>query len=109
MQRSPEQIQQDLRERIEHQEILKDLRAVLSHAYGKNFIRYLFKEFSVGDFPLTQGIDNGFLMESLGYFKAGNAIFKIVSEASPELAGQILAQIEKEKHVQKYDDQIQQG
>ena len=37
-------------------------------------------------------------MDKIGSMRAGNALFKIVSEANFEIAGQLLAQIEKEKY-----------
>lgn len=96
---SDEQLQQQRREQLEHQETLKDIRAVLATPQGKNFIKYLFKHFSVAEVP-PLGMEGNLLMDHLGFLRAGNSIFKIVSEANHELAGLLLAQIEKEKYVQ---------
>lgn len=108
IQTAQQQQQAELRERAEHQDVLKNLRIILSTPQGKDFVKYLFKSFSVGEFPPV-GVPEEFLREEIGFLRSGNAIFKIISEANAEVAGSLLAQIEKEKHVQAYNDQVQQG
>lgn len=89
----------ELKDRLEHREVLQNIQAVLATKAGKDFIKYLFRNFEVGELPVV-GIEGSFLMDRLGFLRAGNSVFKIVSEANPEQAGLILAQIEKEKHAQ---------
>jgi len=87
------------KEQQEHRDMLLDIQAVLATKSGKNFIKYLFVNFEVGELPVI-GLTNEFLLDRLGFLRAGNSIFKIVAEASPEIAGQILGQIEKVKNEQ---------
>lgn len=90
---------EDIKERLAHRDVLLDIQAILSTKSGKNFIKYLFSSFQVGELPVV-GISGDYLMDRLGFLRAGNSIFKIVAEANPEIAGQLLGQIEKEKHEQ---------
>lgn len=84
-------------EALEHRDALLDLRAVLSSGFGRNFIKYLFKNFEVGHLPPI-GFEGSLLMDKLGSLRAGRALFEIVSEADAETAGFLLAQIEKERY-----------
>lgn len=88
---------EEFKERVEHQTALLDIKEVLATKAGKAFIEYLFKSFEVGEIPVI-GLTGDLLMDRLGFLRAGNSIFKIVAEANPEIAGMILAKIEKEKH-----------
>ena len=92
---------EELKERLKHRDALLDIQAVLVTKSGKAFIKYLFESFDVGELPPI-GFSGDLLMDRLGFLRAGNAIFKIVAEANPEMAGIILGQIEREKY-----DQIQ--
>ena len=87
------------KEQKEHRDMLLDIQAVLATKPGRNFISYLFINFEVGELPVM-GLTGEFLLDRLGFLRAGNSIFKIVAEASPEIAGQILGQIEKAKNEQ---------
>lgn len=91
----------EIKEQAEHQLVLRDIQAVIALKEGKNFIKYLFNSLGVCDMP-ELGLPESFLRDHLGFLRAGNSIFKIVSEASPEIAGLLLAQLEKEKNVKKY-------
>jgi len=97
-----EQLNQEAKERHEHHAVLLAIQGVIATKSGKDFIKYLFKSFEVGEAP-PLGISGEFLHDKLGFLRAGNSIFKIVAEASPEFAGVTLAQIEKEKHVEKLE------
>lgn len=89
--------QEEFKERAEHRDTLVNIQAVLSTKPGKDFVKYLFKNFDVGEVPEI-GLVGDLLMDKIGSMRAGNALFKIVSEANFEIAGQLLAQIEKEKY-----------
>lgn len=91
--------QQEIADAIEHRDMLLALRAILSKKEGKDFIKYLFKSFDVGQ-PPPEGLEGSLLHDRLGFLRAGNSIFKIAAEADNEIAGLLLAQIEKER----YDD-----
>lgn len=96
--------QQDLKERLEHRDVLLAIQALLVTKPGKDFIKYLFKNFDVA-VPPEFGLSGELLHDRIGFLRAGNSIFKIVAESSPEMAGSILAQIEKEKYDQIQYDQ----
>ena len=95
-------MQHELKEQAEHQAVLLNIQAVVATKPGKDFIKYLLQSFEVGEMPPI-GLSGEFLHERLGFYRAGNSIFKIIAEASPEFAGAILAQIEKEKNAQNID------
>lgn len=91
--------QEEFKMRADHQRVLLDIKFVLSTMEGRNFISYLFKSFDVGELPPI-GLNGDMLMDRLGFLRAGNSIFKIVSEAAPDTAGALLAEIEKERHAE---------
>lgn len=96
------------KEALAHRDVLLDIRAVLTTSPGMRFIKYLFREFEVGQLP-PLGIEGSLLMDKLGSLRAGSALFVLVAEANAELAAKLLAEIEKEKYVQIYKDIDGQG
>lgn len=105
----PELSQEEISERIEHRDALLDVRAVLATNSGRNFFKYLFKNFEVGHLP-ELGLEGQLLFEKMGFLRAGNSIFKLLSEANAEMAATILAQIEKERYAKLYSEsEIGQG
>lgn len=92
---------EEQREAIEHRDMLMALRAVLTTGHGRHFIKYLFKEFEVGELPQL-GEEGIFLHDKLGFLRAGNAIFKVVAEANADVAGSLLAEIEKDRYAKLY-------
>lgn len=86
----------DLEELAEHQQILIDIAGVINTPQGLRVFTYLFKHFEYGELP-DIGLPNEFLYDKLGSLRPGRALFRVVSEADPKLAGLILANIEKEK------------
>lgn len=95
--------EEERKEAIEHRDMLLDLRAVLATVSGKKVFKYLYKHLGVSELP-EFGMTGDLLMDRLGYLRAGNAVFKLVSEADAELSGEILAKVEKEKYAQIYAD-----
>lgn len=91
----PDLLQEERQERLEHHTALQDIKAVLSIASGKNFIKYLFKTMEVTELPPV-GLPHDLLLDKLGSLRMGQAIYKLVAEASPDVAGAILAEIERE-------------
>lgn len=108
MQKSREFINEEKKERAEYAEALQNLRAVLATNTGRNFIKYLFTVFDVGELPEI-GIPDDFLRDRLGFLRAGNSVYKLVAAANPEIAGMILGTIEKEKYVQANYDETGNG
>lgn len=92
---------EEFKELKRRQEILLDIQSVLATKPGRNLMRFLFEEFGVGQLPEI-GISDEYLRDRLGFLRAGQLIFNVVAEAHPETAGNILAQIEREKHVQAH-------
>lgn len=89
--------QEDIKLAIEHRDVLLDIRAILATTSGRNFFKYLFKNFEVNDLP-ELGLEGVFLHDRMGFLRAGNSIFKLVCEADPTLAATILAQKEKDRY-----------
>lgn len=77
--------------------MLLDLSHVLSTPQGQNFIKYLMKHFTVGELPAIN-IPDKLRDEYIGFLRAGQSLFEIVSQADTIKAGLILAQIQKEKY-----------
>ena len=94
-------LNEEMKERAEHQSVLLDIQSMLGTQQGRSFFKYLFKNLDVGNLPPV-GITGELLMDRLGFLRAGNSIFKIVAEANPQMAGEILAKIEKERNEQVY-------
>lgn len=94
---TPEEIQ----ERIEHRDALLAIREISATKRGKDLLRYLIKNFDVGQFP-DLGLDGALLHDRLGFLRAGNSIFKLISEANAVVAGELLAQVEKERSEKLY-------
>jgi len=100
--------EQEIKERLEHRDVLLDIQALLATKSGKNFVKYLFKNFEVLEAP-PLGLTGEFLADKLGFLRAGNSIYKIIAEASPEIVGVLIAQIEKEKNAEIQYDEIRQN
>lgn len=91
--------QQAIKERAEHHAVLQSLQAILATREGKHFMKYLLKAFDVTE-PPPIGMQGELLHAHLGLNRAGNSVFKLVCQANPDIAGQIIAQVEKEKYEQ---------
>lgn len=95
--------QEEIKDRIEHRDMLLDIQAILVTKSGKNFFKYLFKYLDVSELP-PLGLTGDMLMDKLGSLRAGNSVFKLVAEASPDIAGQLIAQNERDKNAQIYEE-----
>lgn len=84
-------------DKIEHELMLGDLRAVIATNHGRRFIKYLFKHFSVGEVPPI-GLDSDLTRDMMGFLRAGTSIFDCVAQADSIQAGLILAEVQKEKY-----------
>lgn len=81
--------------------MLLNLRQVLDTDSGKHVFKYFLKHYEVGQFP-EEGLDGIMLAEVLGKLRAGNAMFKLLSEANHGVAGSLLAILEKERYEELY-------
>lgn len=96
--KAPTLTQEEVSEAIEHRDVLLDIRAVIRTASGRRFFKYLVKNYSPID-PPPEGVEGFFLHEKLGMLRAFNELFKLVSEADPEIAAQLLTEDIKDRYV----------
>lgn len=96
-QQTSEQLQ-ILKEQAEYNHALTCIQSVIRTQVGRDFITYLLKSLDVNEYP-TVGMTGDLLMDRMGFLRAGNSIFKLIAKATPDIAGQIIAQIEKERNV----------
>ena len=83
-------------ELLEHETMVQNLSLVLNTDFGRGFIKYLLKHFGFGDLPAINSPEN-LRDEYIGFLRAGQSLFEIVSQADAIKAGLILAEIYKEK------------
>lgn len=95
--------EEEIKEALEHREVLNNLKELLNTSMGRSFVKYLYKALDVGEMP-ELGLKGDFLMERLGFLRCGNSIFKLVSEADPKISAELLAELEKERQDAKYRD-----
>jgi len=88
---------EEISEAKEHRDMILDLRGVLNTQSGRNVFKYLFKHLEVAELP-ELGWTGELLSDKLGSLRAGQSIFKLVCEADAEMAGSLLAKVEKEKY-----------
>lgn len=98
---TPEQ-EKEIREeeykiRVEHRDILLSIASLLETDSGKAFVKYLYKHFEVAQMPPI-GLEGVELSDLLGVMRAGNSIFKLVSEADFKISADILSEIERERY-----------
>jgi hypothetical protein len=84
-------------DKLEHEQVLSDIRLILGTQHGKRFFKYLFKHFGVSELP-PAGLDENLLKDMMGFFRAGGSIFDLAAQADSINAGLILAEIQKEKY-----------
>ena len=92
---------EELKEALEHRDMIMAIRAILATSAGKVFFKYCFKHFEVGQLPQL-GIEGSLLFDKLGFLRAGNSIFQLASEADPHMTATLFAETEKERHEQLY-------
>lgn len=92
---------QEMKDRKYHHDVKIAIQEILATKSGRFFVKYLLESFDVGNLP-EYGLTGEHLMDRLGFLRAGNSVFKIAAEASPEITGQLIAQIEKERYEQIY-------
>lgn len=95
--------QDEVSEAIEHRDVLLDVRAILGTGSGRNFFKYFFKYYSITDLPYL-GLEGPIMFEKMGHLRLANSVFQLVAEANPEIAAQILADVEKKKHARLYNE-----
>lgn len=99
---TPEQeLEEERLAAVEHRDVITALADLLENKSGQILIKYLFKNFQVGELP-PFGLEGLELHDQLGFLRAGNAVYKIACEANFNKAGEILAKIEKEKYEKLY-------
>lgn len=93
--------EEELKEAIEHRDVILAIRAVLATSSGKFLFKYLFKHLEVAQLPEI-GMEGTLLADKLGFLRAGRSIFELAAEADAERAGQLLAENEKERYAKLY-------
>ncbi len=90
-------LEKQRKEDIEHRDVLLAIGSLLKTPEGLNLFKYLFKNFEVANLPdkSLEGIE---LHEALGFLRAGNSIYKLACESASEIAGSIIAKIERERY-----------
>lgn len=96
------------KEATEHRDVILAIQWVLGTPEGKTFFKYLFKNLEVGVLPPV-GSEGNYLMDKIGFLRAGNSVFKIACEAAPEVAAEILAKLEKERYAELIAEQDLDG
>lgn len=95
-------IVEELRKEEQNQrELERSVQVLLSNPHGKKFIAYLFDSFMVGE-SAPIGLDDRQLVDFTAFLRAGNSIYKLCLSAAPELTGQLISEMfkEKQKNVQ---------
>lgn len=88
---------EQIKELLEHREVLRNIKVVLTTAEGRSFLKYLLKNFDFGEQPVL-GLEGVQLADRIGFLRAGNSVFKLACEADYEITGKIVGEIEKEKY-----------
>ena len=76
---------------------LRNLLVLIRQPEGREFFKYLFEEFAIGDLPPV-GVPESVLYHDIGFLKAGQTIFELVAQADAHLASLILAELKKEQY-----------
>lgn len=77
--------------------MIASLKLLLNKPEGKVFIKFLLKHLGVSSVPPV-GLDADLLRDWIGFSRAGESIFSLVSIAEPTITGILLAEIQKEKY-----------
>ena len=88
---------QERQEALEHRDVLLAIGSIIKTPAGEKLFKYLFKNFEVAELP-DRSVEGNVLHEYLGFLRAGNSIFKLVSEADSVISASILAKIERERY-----------
>lgn len=92
----------EIAERIEHRDTLLAIAAILKTKEGLQLFKYLFKNLEVTTLPYG-ALEGHALHESLGFLRAGNSIYKLACEADYLASATLIAQLEKERHENDYE------
>jgi hypothetical protein len=82
----------------EHEYLLRHLKVALNNESCREVFKYFVKHFGVGELPPVMTGNNELRMDIIGFNRAGQAIWELISQADPVQAGLILAQVTKEKY-----------
>jgi hypothetical protein len=94
--------QEEVRLAQEHRDVLLAIKTELTTVSGRIFFKYLFKSLGVGELP-ELGLEGNLLMDKLGFLRAGNAVFNLVAQADPSWAARLLAEIQKERNDELFE------
>lgn len=86
------------RERLEEIEATKAVGMISRSSEGQKFLKHLFRTLAVGEVPM-RGMSGEELHDFVGFLRAGRAVFNLVAKANPQVAGDLMATIERERNV----------
>lgn len=89
--------ERERQEALEHRDVLLAIAEILQRPSGETLFAYLFENFEVMSLP-PQGLEGNELHDYLGFLRAGNAIFKLASEADYNKASSLLAKLERKRY-----------
>jgi hypothetical protein len=92
---------EEMREALEHRDVVNALQAIMKSEVGRKLVKYMFKSFDVGIVP-EFGLEGNMLHDRIGFLRAGQSFFQIACEAEPMVAGEMLAALEKERYHERY-------
>lgn len=97
-----------LKEKLQHdaekqRELLVHIDALMQTVSGKIFVKHLLDNFGVLELPyeFCKGEE---LIERLAYHRAGLAVFKLISQSNPAMAGAIIGELQKERNDENNHD-----
>lgn len=93
----------DRYEALRHREVVDAIQKLLAISEGRILIKYLLDSFGVNELP-ELGLEGNFLHDRLGFLRAGQSLFKIISEADHIEAGRLVAEIERERRNEDRED-----
>jgi hypothetical protein len=89
-------------EALEHRDVLLAIGALIKTNEGQTLFQYLFKNFEVGNVP-DRDLKGEELHEQLGFWRAGNSIYKLACEADSETTASIIAKTERKRYEELYE------
>lgn len=84
-------------ERAKHLKVLMDIRKLMTMPEGRTVFKYLIDAGGVADPPIVFP-DEKLTYKYMGLLEFGNSIFKLLTQADPDVAAHLLTQVIKEKN-----------
>jgi hypothetical protein len=95
------QQEEERQSRLQHRDVLLAIGVLLQQKEGLTLFKYLFKNLDVVAKP-DLNLDEKLLWQQIGFLNAGHSIFELICEADPNIAGQLIAELERERYERRY-------